>query len=57
MRLKEHFKNTNFKEIPEEFYNNYIYGYRKDSEMGLKLLKKAHEKKTKTLKLSKLLVN
>ncbi|MGL5316939.1 MAG: DEAD/DEAH box helicase [Peptostreptococcaceae bacterium] len=51
----EHFKQIQFKTIPEEYYRNYIYGYRRDSLIGIELSKKEKKKMEAKLKISKLL--
>lgn len=54
--FKKHFKNISFKTIPEND-PDYIYGYRKDSDLGRTMMKRAKERNDRKAKLSRLLSN
>lgn len=54
--FKSNFKNIKFYSIDEEkVRDRYVYGYRKDSELGKAIWEKEKEKRIKKLRLSKLL--
>ena len=56
--FKNNFKNIKFYTIDEEkTKDRYIYGYRKDSELGKAIWEKEKEKRMRRIKLSKLLKN
>lgn len=56
--FRDKFKNINFYTVDESKVGDlYIYGYRKDSELGQIIWKKEKEKRNRKLKLSKLIKN